>query len=390
MSIEQILPFKKRLAGSALPALHQQNGMVGEKVTFAFIEALSGALLRSDACKAFPELVALGFWLRPANIQKVFKTLADGVHKPVGLVVHYTPANVDTMFVYSWVCALLMGNRNIVRLSRRQSDIQQVLLKVMGAVLSLPDYADVANANQFVRFERDHRDGAVISKQADARVLWGGDESVTAIRALPCKPRCRDISFADRYSASYIDFHHIDDLSKTAGLLWRECEPFEQQACSSPRILFWRGTDTHWTSFVNALAEQAKAATPSITRKNEQLIYNQWCQSDELLYCNEQVGALNLVHVKQRHSALIDRHSGQYTLCCVRVDSVEALLNYDDARWQTLSYAGVSKDSLFKVFHNAPIEGIDRIVPLGNALTFSAQWDGYELLSQLARRVVFA
>ncbi|MEG3768080.1 acyl-CoA reductase [Alteromonas sp. 14N.309.X.WAT.G.H12] len=389
MSIEQILPFKKRLAASALPALHQQNAVVGEKVTLAFIEALSGALLRSDTCKAFPDLVALGFWLRRANIQKILNTLADGVYKPVGLVVHYTPANVDTMFVYSWVCALLMGNRNIVRLSSRQSDVQQVLLKVMEAVLSLPDYADVANTNQFVRFERDHQDGAVISKQADARVLWGGDDSVTAIRALACKPRCRDISFADRYSASYIDFHHIDDNDNTAGLLWRECEPFEQQACSSPRILFWRGDDAHWTSFVNALAKQAKAVTPSITRKNEQLIYNQWCQSDDLLYSNEQVGVLNLVHVKHEHSALIERHSGQYTLCCVRVDGVEALLNYDDARWQTLSYAGVSKDSLFKVFHNAPIKGIDRIVPLGNALTFSAQWDGYELLSQLARRVVF-
>ncbi|MBU2977950.1 acyl-CoA reductase [Alteromonas sp. C1M14] len=390
MNIEQVLPFRQSIAANSLAAISAPNTLVGHKTTLDFIDALSGALLRNTVCKAFPDLVALGFWLRRANIQKVLTTLADGVYKPVGLVVHYTPANVDTMFVYSWVCALLMGNRNIVRLSSRHSEAQQLLLAVMEEVFRLPEYAQVANANQFVHFERHHPDSGAISLLADARVLWGGDDSVKAIRALPCKPRCRDISFADRYSAAFIDFHHIFENKKVAELLWRECEPFEQQACSSPRLLFWRGEDIHWTRFVNALAAQAQSAAPSITRKNEQLIYNQWCQSEDLLDNAEQAGALNLAHVKQWHPDLIQRHVGQYTVCCIRVDRLEALLDYDDARWQTLSYAGVSKDLLIKVFGSAPIEGIDRMVPLGNALTFSPQWDGYELLSQLARRVVFA
>lgn len=389
MTIQQILPFESAVNADSLPALTASNGSAGEEMVLAFIETFSKALLKQPESRALPELVALGFWLRRANIQQVLSTLAVGEHKPLGLVVHYTPANVDTMFVYSWICALLMGNRNIVRLSSREGHTQGVLVKVMRSVMQLPEYQDVAAANQFVRFEREHADNAYISLLADARVLWGGDDSVSAIRALPCKPRCRDISFADRYSASYIDFNGVTDIRQTAELFWRECEPFEQQACSSPRILFWRGNSEHWDAFTNELSSITRNAAPSLTRRNEQLIYSQWCQANGLVSASEQAGSLNLAHVETWKPDLLARHTGQYSVCCKAVINARELLQYDDPRWQTLSYAGVSKDSLFKIFAHAPIAGIDRVVPLGNALAFSSQWDGYELLSQLARRVVF-
>lgn len=389
MTIQQILPCEAELNASLLPAISASNGCAGSQTVLAFVEALSNALLKRPESRALPELVALGYWLRHANIQQVLSTLSVGDYKPVGLVVHYTPANVDTMFVYSWVCALLMGNRNIVRLSSRESHTQKVLLELMAAVMQLPEYQDVADANQFVRFEREHTDNAFISLLADARVLWGGDESVSAIRAMPCKPRCRDISFADRYSASYIDFSGVTDVQRTAELFWRECEPFEQQACSSPRLLFWRGNSEQWASFIDELSALTSSITPSLTLKNEQLVFSQWCQADGLVGTSEQAGAINLAHVSKWTTDLLARHTGQYSVCCIAVNNAKELLEYDDPRWQTLSYAGISKDALFKVLGDAPIAGIDRVVPLGNALAFSSLWDGYELLSQLARRVVF-
>src|SRR5229473_1854189 len=38
---------------------------------------------------------------------------------PRGLVFHVPPANVDTIFVYSWALSALAGNRNVVRISPR-------------------------------------------------------------------------------------------------------------------------------------------------------------------------------------------------------------------------------------------------------------------------------
>ncbi len=64
-------------------------------------------LLRNSEAKTYPELVALGFWLRKSNLKKMQNLSPIGVIKPLGWVVHFTPSNVDTMFIYSWICSLL-------------------------------------------------------------------------------------------------------------------------------------------------------------------------------------------------------------------------------------------------------------------------------------------
>ena len=43
---------------------------------------------------------------------------------------------------------------------------------------------------------------------------------------------------------------------------------------------------------------------------------------------------------------------------------------------------------MVKFLAQPSITGIDRVVPVGEALQFSPDWDGYELLTQLARKVV--
>ena len=40
---------------------------------------------------------------------------------PRGLVFHVPPANVDTIFVYSWALSALAGNPNVVRISSRSA-----------------------------------------------------------------------------------------------------------------------------------------------------------------------------------------------------------------------------------------------------------------------------
>jgi hypothetical protein len=44
---------------------------------------------------------------------------------------------------------------------------------------------------------------------------------------------------------------------------------------------------------------------------------------------------------------------------------------------------------LLKLIENPSIQGIDRVVRVGQALDFSPTWDGYDLLSELSRLVVF-
>ena len=54
-------------------------------------------------------------------------------------------------------------------------------------------------------------------------------------------------------------------------------------------------------------------------------------------------------------------------------------------KYQTLTYFGLNKNILRNfVLHNQ-LEGIDRIVPIGQALDISFFWDGYDINRILSR-----
>ena len=54
---------------------------------------------------------------------------------------------------------------------------------------------------------------------------------------------------------------------------------------------------------------------------------------------------------------------------------------------QTVTYFGYSKKFLEKFFNENNFNGIDRIVPIGQALNMDLVWDGYDLVSKLSREI---
>ena len=357
-----------------------------------FIEDLSACLLKDPQCKNVPELVALGFWLRRANILYMLARDPSGVSKALGTVIHFTPANVDTMFVYSWVCSLLMGNNNIVRVASAESQAKSVLLALLDRVMGQAEHTEIAKRNAFVTYAKTSDCGVELSLQADARVIWGGDDSVNAIRALACKPRCRDITFADRYSAALINGKTLDseeEIAKLASLLWKDTEPYAQQACSSPRVIYWlgdAGLQQKVFEQIDALAQSKEIATNQL---NNHLVTSQLLQSQGGAALPLVMNAICAVSVSSLNQKILAWHSGSGLFLVYQINSVEELAALVDDKLQTLSYWGVDRDSLLKLAQNPSIQGIDRIVPTGQALDFSTEWDGYALLMQLSRRISF-
>lgn len=359
----------------------------------SFLSALSQRLLNEADCKTHPELVALGFWLREANLNKMLSKQPrqpDLLRKALGLVVHFTPANVDTMFVYSWVCALLMGNNNIVRVASQASKLQSALFAQLNHLFCQPEYVEIARRNLFIQYPKTSQLSAELCQQAHARVIWGGDTSVNAIRALPCPPRCRDISFADRYSATLIDGDQLNEtnVQSLAELLHRDTQPYQQQACSSPRVVFWLGS----TEYQRALWQKTDLlfqATPlAIQQHNQQFATTQVMQStgnaDKPLWQQ----AIWVLPVHQLNAGLLDWHNGQGLFLLNTLTSLSELAGQVDSKLQSLSYWGVDKAALFKLLAEPSITGIDRIVPLGQALDFNPVWDGVDLFGQLSRSLI--
>ena len=66
-------------------------------------------------------------------------------------------------------------------------------------------------------------------------------------------------------------------------------------------------------------------------------------------------------------------------------DNFKIALPVIKKNYQTLSYYGVHKDDLISFFKTNKPLGVDRVVPIGNTLDFSLNWDGYDLINQMSR-----
>src|SRR5258708_35311651 len=92
----------------------------------SFCASLSQAIFRDKEASRHPALVALAFWMRRAELIRLreeFEKIErpDTIALPRGLVLHFPPSNVDTIFVDSWLLAALAGNRNLIRIPSRAS-----------------------------------------------------------------------------------------------------------------------------------------------------------------------------------------------------------------------------------------------------------------------------
>mgnify|MGYP001770660389 CR=1 FL=1 len=355
----------------------------------AFCRDLSNALLRHPKAREHPELVALGFWLRDSHLRQLQQksgTDSPGlVRRPLGLVLHFAPANVDTLFVYSWVCSLLMGNSNVVRLSSQASVVTGLLLDVLNELFSRPEHTGLAEQNSFVNFPHDDPAASSLSLQAHARVIWGGDDAVQAIRRLPCGPRCRDIPFTDRYSAAVINGDGLDssNLQSLAERLWRDVHTYSQMACSSPRILFWLGSTLHREALWSAVGDLAGGEAWEMARLNEHLVVSQWLEAAGASEAPAQLGQFSVLPLSGFFPEALKNHPGQGLCYLCEIDELTDVTILDD-RCQTLGYWGVEREQLLNVLETAPIRGLERIVPIGSALEFSPWWDGMDLFAHLS------
>ncbi|GAA3128834.1 acyl-CoA reductase [Nonomuraea salmonea] len=241
-------------AGAAVPVeeLLKQVGesrlQVGDERVKEFLAAFGRRLLRPALARRHPELGSLGFFLRPAELARTLAELAgEHVRVPRGLIFHLPPANVDTVFVYSWALSALMGNRNVVRLSPRSGAVAQVILETLHETLATADPV-IAATQRIVSYHRSDEVTAALSAACDLRVVWGGDHSVREIRRHPLAPHARDLTFPDRSSfavvraAAWLCAPRAARVSIAEGFV-NDTYWFDQAACSSPRTVFWVGAE---------------------------------------------------------------------------------------------------------------------------------------------------
>jgi hypothetical protein len=92
------------------------------------------------------------------------------------------------------------------------------------------------------------------------------------------------------------------------------------------------------------------------------------------------------VHVRDR-AALDKDVCGGGLVRHVPIARVSDILDFIDEGDQTVTHWGIEGEALREFAAGAGARGLDRVVPIGEALAFDAVWDGFHLVDDMMRRV---
>ncbi len=383
------------------------HGRAGDDAPFAearraAIGALSATFLADPDVRSDPASVAAAFWMRPAALGRLAESFAskqsvqpDTVRVPVGRVFHVAPANVDTLFLYSWTLSFLCGNANVVRVSRQRPPLVDAMLRAIDRVAA--DHPALGDENRFVTYEHDARVNAVLSRWCSHRIVWGGDETVAALRESPLGPHASERVFGSKFSyavvaaAPYLAAEDAAQERLAAGF-FNDVFWFDQMACSSPHVVFWVGTDATVeravARFDARLDDEVRrrgwtAAVPDAVRRVQQA-FELAVEADVRVELDHPGFVAVRVHER---AGLAKQACGGGLIRHARVADLAELVAYASETDQTVTHFGFESGALRSLAASAGARGVDRLVPIGQALAFDAVWDGFDLIDDFTRRV---
>lgn len=381
-----------------LQILHQKNAEpIFSKERCEFLIALSKLILRSPSAKEFPDLITFGYYCRKSNLTKLKSSLqtAEDMRFRFGLgnCLHIAPSNIPMNFAFSFLMGFLSGNRNIVRIPTKQFEQLDVFLNLFADLCNTDKFKHIGLTNCFIRTERDSSKLIELVASADALVVWGGNKTVNTFRNLDKKPLCTEVYFPDRVSSVVIDCKSIialndDNIKFFCRDFYNDTYLVDQNACSSPSIIYWHGE----------ASEQEKAKLKFVTQMNKYLesTYELATVSkidkliDIILFCDQ---ADAPVPVEQTSAGLwfLDTDNLEVTpkLGTFISKGITSLVDISKSirtNEQTLLYFGLDPNELLSVI----VEGgklVDRIVPVGQALSIGMHWDGKNLIDILSKKI---
>ncbi|WP_053663360.1 acyl-CoA reductase [Streptomyces sp. MMG1121] len=182
---------------------------------------------------------------RPDARETVYEAWA-----PVGLLVHIAPGNAAAVAPLSVVEGLLAGNLNVLKTSSSDSALALDVLDALGAA---DPSGLVAERIVALRFSSARREWLqALCEPADAIAVWGGEDAVRAAGELS-QPGCRVVEWGHRISFAYLTRGAASEDGVLDALAEDVCR-LEQQACSSPQVVYLDTDDTDGSEALFAFA----------------------------------------------------------------------------------------------------------------------------------------
>ncbi len=369
-----------------------------EPTTCDFLREVSKSLLQDRTAKQYSDVVSFAYWCRRANVDQLQKKYTEAsLRMGRGLIFHVAPSNVPVNFAFSFAFSLLAGNSNIVRVPSKKFAQVDIICTTFQKVLKLERFSALQRSNLFVTYEKDDAITARFSENCDGRIIWGGSQTINSIRKLYIPERSIEITFADRYSFCVINAAKLSLLEgpsfdRLISGFYNDTYLMDQNACSSPHFILWIGEESLTSKiskiFWSKLAELVRSKyelEPVMAVDKLTLLYQVVIENTEIETVDEYGNAvyvLNLSSIPARLDELRGLYGHFYQYMASSINEIAPSVNQS---YQTLTYHGIEKVELTQFVKNNKLSGIDRIVPIGDALDISVIWDGYDLIRSLSR-----
>ena len=374
-----------------------------EELIISFLNEIYLSINKIKEARLYSDLATFGFWCRKKNIENLLKKYKNNeIRIGRGIVYHIAPSNVPMNFAYSFAFGMLSGNYNLVRLPSKKYYQIHVLCDIIRKICSKKKYKKILKYFLFIHYEKSSKISNYLSSQVDARLIWGGDETIKEFKKYDTHPRCVDLNFANRISFSIIRPSALKKLSNMQYLnfiknFFNDSYLMDQRGCSAPKLILWfvdnknqkkdnQAIEKFWND-LDVFVKSNYEDDLSITNKKITSLFYDTLNSG--INYTASYKSFNIVRLKINSlSNNIERMNNSYgTFIEKNISSIDSISKIVTKRFQTLTYFGVDNKKIISTIKKNGILGIDRIVKVGRANDLDAIWDGYDIINSLSRIV---
>ena len=367
-----------------------------------FVSDLSKILISKFNQRNHPDIATFAFFCRKGNILKLKKEFFDikKNKKPLGLIFHIPPSNINTNFAYSFIFSLLLGNTNILRISDKLSEHSGRLVSVIDNLMK-SKYKKIYDYNYFVFYNRSDEINSKLSSICDGRMIWGGNKTIEYFKNNSTKPHTKDIFLYDRYSICIINSKSLINKSKKqmqliAKNFFNDTYLVDQAACSSPILINWIGQKKEiakkkfWDAIYLYLKKIKYDKFFSDYSSIDKEVVSSIFFAQKKNYVKTYINFFNLINIVELKKVPkdINLYKGKFGLFYqINLNRLSDITKFIDRGCQTITYLGLDKNELYKLIKNKNLNGIDRFVNIGSSLEMNFIWDGIDLRESLTRNI---
>ena len=360
-----------------------------------FLSMLSKAILNKKNLFKYTDLISFAFWCRSSNIKKKRQYLINQDHyirKGIGTLLHVPPSNTPIAAAYSFAFGLLSGNSNIIRVSNPNLENIKIFLIIINKLFKNKKFKKIKKNNVFISYDKASSVSENLSNLIDGRIIWGNEKTIKNFKRMNTKNLCQDVFFDDKYSVSIIDLKKYSLLTeikkdKLIKNFYNDTFIMDQNACSSPHLVFWINTGSKINDFWKRL-DKFVGKKYEITNDLQNIKYdrlNKILFNSDMLVESHDLEKISIYKIKKLNSDIVNLRGYAGIFFESKIKNIDNLKKIINEKFQTITYFGIDRNKLENFVKNKELLGLCRVVPVGQAIDMDLVWDGKNLINELTR-----